>query len=433
MNLLAKGGYANIYLDSDEEYVTKVQRKYWGESSSNKWILYTSFTDLVIHKSFVSCPYTPDITRYSITNTSVSMTMPYYGPSLCEYFETRGFLDRLREMPKMMIHVIDACTFLMRNGVLHTDVKPSNVLYNPEDDKITLIDFNIVSIQTGLNSWLDGIGTWTYAAPELIENSKLHNTSLSYTIGMMMAALLHRYPYMSKSAKPTSKEVTNRQFWRYVIKYMKSRNDCHWEIPEDFRQQLPTKWNSLLERCWKFDPNQRISLACLRKELVKLLTLPLSDPIRLPPFDWEIIEWPCYPHHWETEKRIIYISAMYKFCKEINKMYLFQHQVCLLDRCGSLPFSDTIAVACVVISLFMNAEYVFDSVRFLRPIEKYFSSFGTFEELQQCIWHVGETLDFQLWQRPIFSISDDDMYKWFCERKTEYKLSDMCENLSVDT
>ncbi len=95
------------------------------------------------------------------------------GISLNEYFtnniETR-YIGFLQEFLQIAITLCDTLDILYRHRVIHKDIKPANILINPETKQVKLIDFSIASLlpretQTLINpNVLEG--TLSYISPE---------------------------------------------------------------------------------------------------------------------------------------------------------------------------------------------------------------------------------------------------------------------------
>ncbi|WP_179066103.1 ATP-binding sensor histidine kinase [Nostoc sp. C052] len=57
-----------------------------------------------------------------------------------------GSLESLMEFLRIAIALCDALDILIRNRIIHKDIKPANILINPETKEVKLIDFSIASL-----------------------------------------------------------------------------------------------------------------------------------------------------------------------------------------------------------------------------------------------------------------------------------------------
>ncbi|MBP2368819.1 serine/threonine-protein kinase [Pseudonocardia parietis] len=85
------------------------------------------------------------------------------------------------------------------HGVLHRDVKPSNILLTPSDF-VYLVDFGIASrpdnSEPGLTATGMTIGTWAYMAPERFDAGPVDQRSDVYSLACVLAeCLLGRRPF----------------------------------------------------------------------------------------------------------------------------------------------------------------------------------------------------------------------------------------------
>lgn len=88
--------------------------------------------------------------------------------------------------------VLDALTAAHRNGLVHRDVKPENVLLAAEDDRVKLADFGLARAVTEVTSTTTGtvLGTVAYLAPELVVRGASDARTDVYATGILLYEML---------------------------------------------------------------------------------------------------------------------------------------------------------------------------------------------------------------------------------------------------
>ncbi|WP_376695453.1 serine/threonine-protein kinase [Wenzhouxiangella sp. EGI_FJ10305] len=115
------------------------------------------------------------------------------GQSLEEYLNDGGRLDT-REILAIGIQLAGALDYAHNCGVIHRDVKPSNIYFDAESGLVKLVDFGIAAI--GDSKQADGekfeaiVGTPKYMAPEQIQGSDLDGRADLYALGVVLYRLL---------------------------------------------------------------------------------------------------------------------------------------------------------------------------------------------------------------------------------------------------
>jgi len=90
----------------------------------------------------------------------------------------------------LVIEVLDGLQFAHQRGVIHRDVKPSNVRVVP-DGRVKIMDFGIARLQSSEDSDAASIvGTPTYMAPEQITNGAITPATDVFSVGCMLYELL---------------------------------------------------------------------------------------------------------------------------------------------------------------------------------------------------------------------------------------------------
>ncbi|HXM38519.1 MAG TPA: protein kinase [Gemmatimonadales bacterium] len=98
------------------------------------------------------------------------------------------------------IEVLTGLHFAHQRGVIHRDVKPSNVRVMP-DGRVKIMDFGIARLQTGDATGSGAIvGTPTYMAPEQITNGAITAATDVFAVGCMLYELLsYQRPFEAES------------------------------------------------------------------------------------------------------------------------------------------------------------------------------------------------------------------------------------------
>ena len=103
-----------------------------------------------------------------------------------EHVLTRGPLEPARAV-KIIEQISSALNAAHRVGLVHRDVKPSNILL-AEDDFAYLIDFGIArgAGETGLTATGSVVGTWPYMAPERFTTGQTDTRSDIYALACVL-------------------------------------------------------------------------------------------------------------------------------------------------------------------------------------------------------------------------------------------------------
>jgi len=89
---------------------------------------------------------------------------------------------------KQLIGILMECR---QKGILHNDIKETNILIDPLSKKITLIDFDAAEVW-GDHDIYDGyLGTWQYSCPEWLARKEYSADDMtSWSLGIMMYSMI---------------------------------------------------------------------------------------------------------------------------------------------------------------------------------------------------------------------------------------------------
>ena len=131
--------------------------------------------------------------------------MPYVsGGSLRERIEREGRLPQ-SDAVRIVREVADALGFAHRNGVIHRDVKPGNILLS--EGHALIADFGIAHLASGAKETLTGsglaLGTPTYVSPEQASGEPhIDGRSDIYSLGcVLFEAMIGRPPFQDANVR----------------------------------------------------------------------------------------------------------------------------------------------------------------------------------------------------------------------------------------
>lgn len=133
------------------------------------------------------------------------------GPTLDAVVRERGVLP-LRMVLKMMIQIADALDYAHRNGVVHQDIKPENIICTSDSGNVKVMDFGIAQ-QRSEKAWQPDehgqiAGTPHYMSPETLRGAAIDGRSDLYALGVLLYWLLAGHtPYRAADAADLFRQV----------------------------------------------------------------------------------------------------------------------------------------------------------------------------------------------------------------------------------
>jgi eukaryotic-like serine/threonine-protein kinase len=164
------------------------------------------------------------------------------GRSLSHYAQV-GRLLAPRVVFELMARAAEALHYAHTQNVVHRDVKPANILYNPATDTMKITDFGIARL-TDSSRTRTGIilGTPSYMSPEQLSASQVTGQSDLYSLGVTMYHLLTGAPPFQADSIPRLMDKIVNQRHRPVA---------------DIRDDVPPCADRILDQVLAKDPADR--------------------------------------------------------------------------------------------------------------------------------------------------------------------------------
>ena len=171
--------------------------------------------------------------------------------------------DRLVTILDYSVAILDALEYVHKAGVVHRDVKPSNIMVS-YDRVPKLMDLGIAGFTNSSSLDDDGfIGTALYAAPEQIRGKDMDFRTDLYAMGVTIFELITGYnPFLA----PTQEEILDRHLTE--------------TLPDDYA--IPNRLMSILRKSTERRINRRYhSAAAFAGDLNGFINEYVSDSINV--------------------------------------------------------------------------------------------------------------------------------------------------------
>ena len=169
--------------------------------------------------------------------------------------------SNIHRIVRLFLGIADALALVHRQGIVHRDIKPPNLLLTPERNRLLLSDFGLaVDAQTSrLTSRGDFLGTIRYMSPELLLAQRVavdHRTDIwSFGVSLYEAVTLE-LPFSGDSEETYIASVSMRDA-------VEARRH---------NRAVPTELEAILCKCIERDPKNRYQSAeQLREDLDSFL------------------------------------------------------------------------------------------------------------------------------------------------------------------
>lgn len=178
------------------------------------------------------------------------LTMEYVkGTTLADRFARQKKLDAV-QLTRWITQIATALRALHRQGVVHRDLKPDNVLLGV-DNAVRLVDFGLAARLVDLGHVPGVAGTLTYMAPETIQGRSVPASDI-YSLGLLMfEGLTGQQPFRDLLPPPDLPDDQHGS-WLYRAK----RNRPAPRVSALSNTVTP-KLEAIIQRCLEFEHGDR--------------------------------------------------------------------------------------------------------------------------------------------------------------------------------
>jgi serine/threonine-protein kinase len=143
-------------------------------------------------------------------DSSLAFTMPFFAGETLADVKSRGWsLDKKVEV---LASICAAVEYAHRNGVVHRDIKPNNILFDAQGTPV-LTDFDLADIEHESNTYTEdqGPGSLMFAAPEQVPMGQPSQVTFDvYSLGRLLHYLLVEGPMSLDPTHPKDRAALRR-------------------------------------------------------------------------------------------------------------------------------------------------------------------------------------------------------------------------------
>ena len=169
------------------------------------------------------------------------------GGTLGQYFKKKNFNFSERQASSIMNQIAHGVKYLHRYGIVHRDLKPDNIMITQQNDFgiIKIMDFGLSKIVSTQEKMVDGYGTLSYVAPEVLLRTPYNKEVDIWSMGIILYYMLCGHlPFKGNKEVVIAEKIVNDDL---------EFNEDEWEVRSK-------KVRELIISCLKKEPEERITI-----------------------------------------------------------------------------------------------------------------------------------------------------------------------------
>ena len=169
------------------------------------------------------------------------------GGTLGQYFKKKNFNFSERQASSIMSQIASGVKYLHKYGIVHRDLKPDNIMITQQNDfgVIKIMDFGLSKIVSTQERMVDGYGTLSYVAPEVLLRTPYNKEVDIWSMGVILFYMLCGHlPFKGNKEVIIAEKIVNDDL----------------EFDEEEWEVRSKKVRDLITSCLKKEPEERISI-----------------------------------------------------------------------------------------------------------------------------------------------------------------------------
>lgn len=198
------------------------------------------------------------------------LVMEYFPTSLEDFIDQRPYRGP-QGLERMRVHIrqiLLGLAYIHRQGICHRDLKPQNVLVDPETDRVSICDFGSAKVLTDKSPSVTYIGSRFYRAPELHTGDDRYTRAIDmWSFGCLVAEMWLGYPlFQGRNAQDQLRKIlevlgrpAKRAITRQESKFARLADVSSSRSLADSLPNAPPKLVAFVESLLQFEASKRLT------------------------------------------------------------------------------------------------------------------------------------------------------------------------------